>query len=151
MRDIQVSLTPTQWIQHLVISHLLLFYPLNHWLSTLFSSCFKIIDILKYQNQPKKTHRFKCLKKPIPPTDSKYNNVDKDWIDVKSNNYFSNEEFQDYPTAKVDLVLLNANWSCVMNMLWSRVTGITLFHVPPPKQLLEGLVGVDRHLKRIVN
>ena len=28
-------------------------------------------------------------------TDSKYNNVDKDWIDVKSNNYFSNEEFQD--------------------------------------------------------
>ena len=27
--------------------------------------------------------------------DSKYNNVDKDWIDVKSNNYFSNEEFQE--------------------------------------------------------
>jgi len=24
--------------------------------------------------------------------DSKYNSVDKDWIDVKSNNYFSNEE-----------------------------------------------------------
>jgi len=27
--------------------------------------------------------------------------VDKDWIDVKSNNYFSNEEFQDYPSSKV--------------------------------------------------
>ena len=39
-------------------------------------------------------------------TDSKYNNVDKDWIDVKSNNYFSNEEFQDnYPSSKVGLNL----------------------------------------------
>ena len=26
--------------------------------------------------------------------DSKYNSVDKDWIDVKSNNYFSNEEMR---------------------------------------------------------
>ena len=25
---------------------------------------------------------------------SKYDNVDKDWIDIKSNNYFSPEEFQ---------------------------------------------------------
>ena len=37
--------------------------------------------------------------------DSKYNNVDKDWIDVKSNNYFSNEEFQENSgPPKVDLV-----------------------------------------------
>ena len=28
----------------------------------------------------------------ILSSDSKYNAVDKDWIDVKSNNYFSNEE-----------------------------------------------------------
>ena len=25
---------------------------------------------------------------------SKYDNVDKDWIDIKSNNYFSNDEYQ---------------------------------------------------------
>ena len=25
--------------------------------------------------------------------DAKYDNVDKDWIDIKSNNYFSNEEY----------------------------------------------------------
>ena len=25
--------------------------------------------------------------------DTKYDNVDKDWIDIKSNNYFSNEEY----------------------------------------------------------
>ena len=37
-------------------------------------------------------------------TDSKYNNVDKDWIDVKSNNYFSNEEFKDSGPPKVDPV-----------------------------------------------
>ena len=37
--------------------------------------------------------------------DSKYNNVDKDWIDVKSNNYFSNEEFQENSgPPKVDLL-----------------------------------------------
>ena len=39
-------------------------------------------------------------------TDSKYNNVDKDWIDVKSNNYFSNEEFKDSGPPKVDPVWL---------------------------------------------
>ena len=39
-----------------------------------------------------------CLVSPARSTittlssDSKYNAVDKDWIDVKSNNYFSNEE-----------------------------------------------------------
>ena len=39
--------------------------------------------------------------------DSKYNNVDKDWIDVKSNNYFSNEEFQENSgPPKVDLLVI---------------------------------------------
>ena len=28
-------------------------------------------------------------------TDPKYDSVDKDWIDVKSNNYFANDEYQD--------------------------------------------------------
>ena len=40
----------------------------------------------------------------LAATDSKYNNVDKDWIDVKSNNYFANDELQDYPSSKVDLM-----------------------------------------------
>ena len=43
-------------------------------------------------------------------TDSKYNNVDKDWIDVKSNNYFSNEEFQENSgPPKVDLLVILVN------------------------------------------
>ena len=42
--------------------------------------------------------------------DSKYNNVDKDWIDVKSNNYFSNEEFQENSgPPKVDLLVILVN------------------------------------------
>ena len=31
----------------------------------------------------------------IVVTDPKYDSVDKDWIDVKSNNYFANDEYQD--------------------------------------------------------
>ena len=27
-------------------------------------------------------------------SDSKLDNVDRDWIDIKSNNYFNNEEYQ---------------------------------------------------------
>ena len=27
-------------------------------------------------------------------SDSKFDNVDRDWIDMKSNNYFNNEEYQ---------------------------------------------------------
>merc|ERR1712037_74783 len=45
--------------------------------------------------------------------DSKYNNVDKDWIDVKSNNYFSNEEFQDYPISKAAKVRKKEPWKQV--------------------------------------
>ena len=64
-------------------------------------------------------------------TDSKYNNVDKDWIDVKSNNYFSNEEFQDnYPSSKVGLNLT------LRKQLYSA------------KQLFKGFVDIEIKIAR---